>query len=268
MEELTLHQVADELGVHYMTAYRYVRLGILPARREGREWRVRRDDLEAMGRQEPPAPDDGAPWDQRLVARLIDGDESGAWWVLESAMASGASPAEVLVEVLTPAMRSVGDRWESGDIGVDREHTASAIALRLVGRLGGRFSRRGVTRGVVVLGSTPEELHALPLAIAAEAIRQAGFHVIDLGSRLPIDAFVAAVQRAPMLVAVGVGATTIGQDDALRATIAALHGAVDVPIVLGGAAVSSRESALELGADVWAATPEDLVAALLDQSTD
>ena len=269
MDELTLHQVAEELGVHYMTAYRYVRLGILPARREGREWRVRRADLEARG-QSPttPSSDDRAPWDRRLAARLIEGDEAGAWWVLESALAAGASPEEVLVQVLTPAMRSVGDRWESGDIGVDREHTASAIAHRLVGRLGGRFSRRGVTRGVVVLGSTPEELHALPLAIAAEVIRQAGFHVIDLGSRLPIDAFVAAAKRAPMLVAVGVGATTAGQDDALRATIAALRDAVDVPIVIGGAAVASRQDALELGADAWAASAVDLVTVLSDQSID
>ena len=268
MDELTLHQVAEELGVHYMTAYRYVRLGILPARREGREWRVRREDLEAMGESPQPSADDGAPWARRLAARLIEGDEAGAWWVLESALAAGSSADEVLVRVLTPAMRSVGDRWASGDIGVDQEHTASAIAHRLVGRLGGRFSRRGVTRGVVVLGGTPEEMHGLPLAIAAEVIRQAGFHVIDLGPRLPLDAFVSAVTRAPMLVAVGVGATTAGQDDALRATIAAIRDAVDVPIVLGGSAVGSRQSALDLGADAWAANPGDLVAALSDQSID
>jgi len=29
--DLTLHEAAELLGVHYMTAYRYVRLGLLPA---------------------------------------------------------------------------------------------------------------------------------------------------------------------------------------------------------------------------------------------
>ena len=268
MDELTLHQVAEELGVHYMTAYRYVRLGMLPARREGREWRVRREDLEAMNDPAVAKADDRAPWDARLAARLIDGDESGAWWVMEAALAAGASPEEVLVGVLTPAMHEVGERWEGSDIGVDQEHTASAIAHRLIGRLGGRFSRRGVTKGVVVLGGTAGEAHALPLAIAAEVIRQAGFHVIDLGPRLPVEAFVAAVRRAPMLVAVGVGATTPGQEEELRATIAALRDAVDVPVVVGGGAVTSRQMALDLGADAWAATPSDLVALLTDQSSD
>ena len=53
-ETLSLHEAAAELGVHYMTAYRYVRLGMLPAHREGRSWRVLRTDLEALDREAPP----------------------------------------------------------------------------------------------------------------------------------------------------------------------------------------------------------------------
>ena len=33
--DLTLHEAAELLGVHYMTAYRYVRLGVLPAVKVG-----------------------------------------------------------------------------------------------------------------------------------------------------------------------------------------------------------------------------------------
>ena len=32
---VTLHEAAERLGVHYMTAYRYVRTGRLPAERDG-----------------------------------------------------------------------------------------------------------------------------------------------------------------------------------------------------------------------------------------
>ena len=34
---LTLQEVADLLGVHYMTVYRYVRLGLLEAEQGGRD---------------------------------------------------------------------------------------------------------------------------------------------------------------------------------------------------------------------------------------
>ena len=53
--ELTLQEAADELGVHYMTAYRYVRLGMLEATKRGRSWVVHREDLEAF--RTSPAPD-------------------------------------------------------------------------------------------------------------------------------------------------------------------------------------------------------------------
>ena len=44
--DLTLHEAAALLGVHYMTAYRYVRLGLLPAAKSGGSWRVTAADLE------------------------------------------------------------------------------------------------------------------------------------------------------------------------------------------------------------------------------
>ena len=42
---LTLHEAADRLGVHYMTVYRRVRLGMLPARKVGGTWRIDPVDL-------------------------------------------------------------------------------------------------------------------------------------------------------------------------------------------------------------------------------
>ena len=42
---LSLHEAADLLGVHYMTIYRRVRLGILPARKIGGTWMVDPADL-------------------------------------------------------------------------------------------------------------------------------------------------------------------------------------------------------------------------------
>ena len=37
---LTLQEVADQLGVHYMTVYRYVRLGLLEASKVAGTWQV------------------------------------------------------------------------------------------------------------------------------------------------------------------------------------------------------------------------------------
>ena len=49
-EEITLQQAADRLGVHYMTAYRYIRLGILGAHKVGGRWLVDPPDLDRLQR--------------------------------------------------------------------------------------------------------------------------------------------------------------------------------------------------------------------------
>jgi len=41
-ELLSLRDAADQLGVHYMTAYRYLRLGTLPAKKVGGVWQSAR----------------------------------------------------------------------------------------------------------------------------------------------------------------------------------------------------------------------------------
>ena len=48
---LGLQEVADRLGVHYMTAYRYVRTGRLPATRIGAQWWVDPQRPSSRGRR-------------------------------------------------------------------------------------------------------------------------------------------------------------------------------------------------------------------------
>ena len=90
---LNLKQVARRLGVHYMTAYRYVRQGVLPARRDGNVWMVEAGDVEAFGSAsvENQPGRDGADWVERFGRHLLRGDEVGAWTVVAQALAAGQS---------------------------------------------------------------------------------------------------------------------------------------------------------------------------------
>ncbi len=258
-DDLTLQEAADVLGVHYMTAYRYVRLGLLPAAKAGGTWRVSRADLDLFQAGGPTGPQvDGgsrrrAPWAERLEARLLAGDARGAWGVIEAALAAGAELEEIYLDVLAPAMGAIGDRWERGELDVSLEHRASGIAMRLIGRLGPRFVRRGRTRGAVVLGAPAGERHALPVALVADLLRQHGWEVSDLGADVPDDSLVHAVVNTPDVVAVGVSVTS---DDALasaKQAFTALRAATSgVALVVGGRAITSVEKGLELGADLVA----------------
>jgi excisionase family DNA binding protein len=269
-DHLTLQEVASKLGVHYMTAYRYVRTGRLPATRVGGSWQVDPKSLALLqsapkGRGRTTGP---APTRARLRTRLVAGDEGGAWTIVESALASSQNPDSVLLELLAPALREIGTQWERGALSVADEHRASAVAERLVARLGARFAPRGVHRGVVILAAVPDELHGLPVAMAANLLRWRGFEVVELGANTPSEALIDAVHKERALLGIGLVCTTSAAARSAARCIEELRDAgIDgVPILLGGAGVRDAAHARRLGADVFTGRRADSLVSAVERS--
>jgi excisionase family DNA binding protein len=264
-EELSLRQVADELGVHYMTAYRYVRTGRLAARQVGGSWQVRRSSLAALaapgaaGRTRRGSATDGGRYARRLSDRLVAGDEAEAWRVSEQALASAYSPAGLYLDVLSPALRRVGDEWAAGRVSVAQEHRATVGMYRLIGRLHPLLTRRGRTRGTVVLGALEHDFHGLASTLVADVLRGRGFAVADLGGNTPARSFVETVAAANRLLAVGIVVSTPIKDADIKAAIAAIKSAVDAPVLLGGLAIRDDAHAHRLGADAFTSSARDAV---------
>jgi len=250
-----LREAAERLGVHYMTIYRYARTGRLPAERVGATWRVAIEDLESFRppvdhgssarRSQPRRP-------SRLLDRMAAGDEPGSWSIVEEALTSGASAHEVYIDLLVPALRSIGERWENGQLSIAGEHRASAVATRIVGRLGPMFAKRGLSRGTIVLGAPEGDHHALPCAIVADLLRGRGFEVLDLGANTPVRSFVESAQGANRLIAVLVG---VSSEDSLvrlpQIAVALRAASLATPVLFGGGAIVNQNAALDLGADGW-----------------
>jgi excisionase family DNA binding protein len=268
-ERWNLKQVARALDVHYMTAYRYVRQGRLPAERAGNVWLVEPADVEALAaerdQRETESEGEGRPvdWAGRFRDRLLAGDEVGAWTVVSQALASGFTARRCLVDLVTAAMADVGEGVASGRLAIADQYVATATAQRIGARLGARFRRRGRSRGTVVLGAPTGERHALPIAVVSDLVRLAGFDVVELGADVPPEAFGLAARRVGDPLAVGIGVTTIDHLEAARATIARVHAdAPGVPVLIGGQAVRSPEVASLMGVAVWAASGDEVVAAV------
>src|ERR1019366_9055027 len=108
---MRLSEAADALGVHYQTAYAWVRQQQLPARNvRVRDW---------------PRLADG------LHAALVAGDEVTARASL--GRLAGAVPlADLCDNVIAPALVRIGEQWAAGEVSIAMEHRASAICERLV----------------------------------------------------------------------------------------------------------------------------------------
>jgi excisionase family DNA binding protein len=271
---VTLHEAAERLGVHYMTAYRRVRMGILPARKVGGTWWIDPADLDrpvanavgpARGRRSAGEPDDASAWRDRLQGRMLSGDLAGSWQVVEAAMAAGREPRDIYVEVLAPTLHAVGDLWQSGAAGIEQEHLASGVAASLIGRLGARFARRGRKKGVVIVAMPSGERHGLGVAMLADILTQDGYEVRNLGPDTPAPSLVAAMRDADQLAAVVVSVVVARHLQAAEDLLSAAHRErPTLPRFAGGYAVRDERVAVELGAAGWATDPREL-AGLIDR---
>ncbi|MDA0202630.1 MAG: B12-binding domain-containing protein [Actinobacteria bacterium] len=268
-EGLTLHEAAAELGVHYMTAYRYVRLGQLDAAKRSGTWRVSRAELDRFRAEPSEEPAERAPrgrvdWGQRMHSRLVAGDAGGAWSVIESALAAGSTPARVYTEVISPALVNIGERWAAGELDISVEHRATGIVQRIIGRLGPQFVRRGRSRGSVVIGAPSGERHGLVVSMLSDLVRAAGWEVSDIGADSPASSFVSAA-RETRSAAVVVSVTHADSLESCRDTVLAIREAEpDMPVIVGGRGIASRAVAASVGADHHSAGLDDLLD-LLDQ---
>jgi excisionase family DNA binding protein len=268
---LTLAEAAERLGVHYMTAYRYVRTGRLAAVRDPSGWQVQEADLASVapaagGRRRASGEPEGARDTVAAVAdRLVHGDRPGVVALVEQVLLARTDPVAVYFEVLGPAMRLIGDRWEAGVLSVAQEHRATVCAQEVLGQLAGRFVRRGRRRGVVVIGAAPGDTHALPTALLREAMRVRGFEVVDLGANAPAEGFVDAVTLFGPVLAVGVCATAPGTETGVRAVVDAVRSRHPGTVVFaGGGAIPDHARAEELALPVYTASPEAVLQLLED----
>jgi MerR family transcriptional regulator, light-induced transcriptional regulator len=192
---ITLQEAAERLSVHYMTAYRWVRRGELPAFKTGGRLRIRVDDLEqflaeravdvAMKSHDDDGHTDWGRHVDRLVDALMVGDAARASSDVRKVMSDGATAGDVYVRLITPALHRVGTAWEKGEIGVAEEHRASQICVTIVAQLSDLFRRRRARRGTAVTLTPPHERHAIASAMVADFLRAGGYDVHHLGAGVP-----------------------------------------------------------------------------------
>lgn len=194
-DQIELQDAADRLGVHYQTAYRWVRAGRLPARKVDGRYLIAVDALEQMERQRRAPSRPTAPSSARLERQaqrvhdaLIKGDEATVRSVARDLVSNGTRLVELVQTVLVPALRWIGEAWHDGELTIWVEHRASAIVERTLGEVSP--NPRGRRRGVAMVAAVSGDRHSLPTTMAAVALRDANWHVHHLGADIPGDELV------------------------------------------------------------------------------
>jgi 5-methyltetrahydrofolate--homocysteine methyltransferase len=191
---------------------------------------------------------------QSIHDAVLVGDLTTTEEQVETAIASGLGPADILQNGLISAMAEVGRRFEAGDYYVP-EMLISARAMK-----GGLAILRPLLAesdvqplGKVVIGTVKGDLHDIGKNLVSMMMEGAGFEIVDLGVDVTPDTFVEAV-RAGGIDVLGMSALLTTTMPLMKSTIEALVEAQlrdKIKVIIGGAPVT-QSYADDIGADGYA----------------
>jgi excisionase family DNA binding protein len=237
---MDLEGAAAVLGVHYQTAYRLVRTGVLPAVKVGVGYELDPQDVEALRRQRwsrrLPTDERLIPWQEEqeeFLRSLLCGGDSAARGQLLRIQGLGAPPVEVCEQVVAPVIRRLDASGSAGRVLPAEVGAATRLCERLVGGISAPM--RGRPRGLAVVASPVGERHRLPSLMATAALRGNRWRVQHLGSGVPArDLVEFAEETQPEIVVLSV---TVW-DESAEEFCASVSSCTGVPVVAGGSGES------------------------------
>jgi MerR family transcriptional regulator, light-induced transcriptional regulator len=127
---------------------------------------------------------------------LLHGDTESATRAIDDLVAGHRSLFDIYLQVVAPALKSVGDSWCSGELGVGQEHLATQIVIEQMDRLRSLFvvpEPRSPYR--VLVACVEGEQHFIGARMVADLCLLKGWAVDFLGPDTPASALVDMAKR-------------------------------------------------------------------------
>ena len=187
---------------------------------------------------------------QEIYEGILEGDRATVSDKVNESLASGQSP-ETVLNAMIDAMGEVGRLFEEGEYYVPEMLIAARAMQNGLEILKPRLKEADVkSAGLVVAGTVKGDLHDIGKNLVCIMLEGSGFNVIDLGTDVAPEKFVAAVQEHnPEIIAMSALLTTTMPS--MEETIKALNEAgvrEKVKVMIGGAPITN-DYAQKIGAD-------------------
>ena len=191
---------------------------------------------------------------QKIASQLYAGEADDVAELVQSALGMGMSASKVLQGGLIAGMDQVGRDFKAGDLFVPEVLIAARAMHAGMNILRPLLAESGAPSvGKYVIGTVKGDLHDIGKNLVKMMVEGAGFEVVDLGTDVPPEKFVAAVrEHQPKLVGLSALLTTTMVN--MKTIIEALQEAGlrgSVKVMVGGAPVTDA-FARQVGADAYA----------------
>lgn len=177
-----------------------------------------------------------SPPQHAYLRASLAGDRCAAWNTTRDAIAAGWPLEAIYRDLLRWSQRRVGELWARAEITVADEHLASAVTQSIAARMYPQITVAR-TAGRALVAGVEGELHTLPAQLAADLLELSGWDVVFLGTHVPEDALLAAIDTHRPDV-VGLSATMTGSLTRTSAVVTAVRRrSPELPIIVGGRAL-------------------------------
>ena len=196
----------------------------------------------------------------KLKTAVLKGNRNGIVKITNEALESGEKPAELLNQVLLPAINQVGEYFDQGKYFLP-QLIASAEAMKnsievLEPLL--QTGSAGEEMPVVVIATVEGDIHDIGKNLVALMLKNHGFHVIDLGKDVP-QAKILETAREHHAEFIALSALMTTTMQRMREIVAAAkQEGITAKIIIGGAVIT-QEYADEIGADGYSKDAADAV---------
>jgi len=185
--------------------------------------------------------------------------QEGADELTKKALEMGVPPTEVLNKGLVIGMGKVGVKFRENKVFVPQVlMSAKAMSFGMV-HLKPFFNDGSVVRkGKIIIGTVEGDLHDIGKNLVAMMVEGSGWEVIDLGTDVKSDKFVAAIKANPgaiVCLSALLTTTMVNMERIGKAVKEAVPGTV---VAIGGAPVT-QDFTTKIGMDIYSADPQGLI---------
>ena len=180
------------------------------------------------------------PLEERLKARIIDGERNGLEGDLDLALA-GRPALEIVNDILLDGMKTVGELFGSGQMQLPFVLQSAEVMKAAVGYLEPHMEKSADGgRGTIVLATVKGDVHDIGKNLVDIILSNNGYDVVNIGIKQPVSAIIAAAEEHNADV-IGMSGLLVKSTVVMRDNLAELNdrGLADRwPVLLGGAALT------------------------------
>lgn len=206
---------------------------------------------------------------ERLFECLINGNRSGARELLEEAADLNISPESLLIDVFWPTYEQVENLFRNDQLTLLAHNMATRLLRVLVDQNAARLRPTEESRRSVFAVCGPNEADELGAQMAVDLLEASGFRVSFAGGGIPNDEIMGLLHnnKPDVLLFFASAPGDLPGIRTLIDTVGEIGACRDLQICVGGGVFNRADDlAEEIGADLWASDPFELVDSLVHEA--